>query len=104
MEWQVWITSWIIFCIRYSKFFWVYHEKYVTLTENLSMRKYVYKIENKITVRIKKGYYLELLTSETVKLLGSTKCKINKGENDENIPHFENTEVVLVHYNIVNKI
>ena len=68
------------------------------------MRKYVYKIENKITVRIKKGYYLELLTSETLKLLGSTKCKINKGENDENIPHFEITEVVLVHYNIVNKI
>ena len=68
------------------------------------MRKYIYKIENKITVRIKKGFYLELLTSETVKLLGSTKYKINKGENDENIPYFENTEVVLVHYNIVNKI
>ena len=35
------------------------------------------KIENRITFKIKTGYYLELLTSETMKLFGSTKSKIN---------------------------
>ena len=50
----------------------------------------------------KTGYYLELLTSEGMKLLGSTKSKITKDENDENVPHLEITEVVLVHCNIVS--
>ena len=36
---------------------------------------YVNKIENKITFKIKSGYYLELLTPETMKLLGSTESK-----------------------------
>ena len=37
-----------------------------------------------------------------MKLLGSTKDKINKDKNGENVPHLEITEVVLVHCNIVN--
>ena len=37
-----------------------------------------------------------------MKLLGSTKNKINKDENGENIPYLEITEVVLVHCNTVN--
>ena len=37
-----------------------------------------------------------------MKLLGSTKNKITKDKNDENVPHLEITEVVLVHCNIVN--
>ena len=37
-----------------------------------------------------------------MKLLGSTKNKITKDKNGENVPHLEITEVVLVHYNIVN--
>ena len=39
---------------------------------------------------------------ETMKLLGSTKRKINKDKNGENVPHLEITEVVLIHCNIVN--
>ena len=35
-------------------------------------------------------------------LLGSTKNKITKNENDENVPNLEITEVVLVQCNIVN--
>ena len=58
-------------------------------------------MKNRITFRIKTGYYLELLT-ETMKLLGSTKSKINKDKNDENMHHLEITEVVLVHCNVVN--
>ena len=60
------------------------------------------KIENRITFKIKNGYSLELLTKETMKLLGSTKNKITKDKNGENVPHLEITEVVLVHCNIVN--
>ena len=37
-----------------------------------------------------------------MKLLGSTKSKITKDENTENMPHLEFTEVILVHWNIVN--
>ena len=50
---------------------------------------YVNKIENRITFKIKTGYYLELLTSETMKLLGSTKNKITQNENGENVPHLD---------------
>ena len=37
-----------------------------------------------------------------MKLLGSTKKKINKDENGENVLHLEITEVVFVHFNIAN--
>ena len=37
-----------------------------------------------------------------MKLLGSTKNKIAKDKNGENVPHLEIIEVVLVHFNIVN--
>ena len=37
-----------------------------------------------------------------MKLLRSTKNKITKDKNSENVPHLEITEVVLVHCNIVN--
>ena len=41
-----------------------------------SVQIYVNKIENRVTFKIKNGYSLELLTPETMKLLGSTKNKI----------------------------
>ena len=63
---------------------------------------YVNKIENRITFKIQDGYGLELLTPETMKLLGCTENKINKDKNGENVPYLEITEVVLVHCNIVN--
>ena len=37
-----------------------------------------------------------------MKLLGSTKSKITKDKNGENVPHLELLEVVLVHFNLVN--
>ena len=67
-----------------------------------SLQIYVNKIENIAIFKIKNGYSLELLTPETMKLLGSTKNKITKDKNGENVPHLEITEVVLVHCNIVN--
>ena len=35
-------------------------------------------------------------------LLGSTKRKINKDKNSENVLHLEVTKVELIHYDIVN--
>ena len=40
-------------------------------TDKPSIQIYVNKIENRITFKIKDGYSLELLTKETMKLLGS---------------------------------
>ena len=71
-------------------------------TNKPSVQIYVNKIENRITFKIKDGYSLELLTAETMKLLGSTKSKIAQDKNGENVPHLEITEVVLVHCNMIN--
>ena len=76
-------------------------KKHSENVDNPSARIYVNKIENRITFKIKNGYYLELLTPETMKLLGSTKSKITKDKNGENVPHLEIFELVLVHYNLV---
>ena len=46
-----------------------------------SVQKYVNKIENRVTFKIKNGYSLEISMSETMKLLGSTKNKITKDKN-----------------------
>ena len=67
-----------------------------------SVQIYVNKIENRVTFKIENGYSLELLTPETIKLLGSTKNKITKDKNVENPPHLEITEVALIHCKIVN--
>ena len=50
-------------------------------------------MENRITSRIKTGYYLEFLLPETMKLVGSTKGKIGKDKNGENLPQLEINEV-----------
>ena len=66
-------------------------------TENV-----VNKIENRITFKIKNGYFLEPLTPETMKLLGSTENKITKDKNGEHVPHLGVFELVFVHCNIIN--
>ena len=70
--------------------------------DNLPIRIYVNRIENRITFKIKSGYYLELLAPETMKLLGSTESKITKDKNGENVPNIEVVELVLIHCNLVN--
>ena len=102
MEWRIWITWWIIFYIRYSRLFWIYIKKHAEKIFNPSIRIYINKIENRTTFKIKTGYYLELSTPETIKLLASTRSKIPKDKNDEDVPYLEITEVVLIHCNVVN--
>ena len=70
--------------------------------DNPSIRIYINRIENRITFKIKNGYYLELLTPKTIKLLGSTENKITKDKKGENVPNLEAVELVLVHCNLVN--
>ena len=78
-------------------------KKHETVTHNPSIMIYVNKIENRISFKIKTGYYyLELITPETMELLGSTKSKITRDENGENVSHLEITEVLLIHFNVVN--
>ena len=48
-------------------------KKHETLSENPSIQIYQNKIKNRIIFKIKNGYKLELLTPETMKLLGNTK-------------------------------
>ena len=70
--------------------------------DNPSIKIYVNKIENRVAFKIKNGYYLELLTPETMKLLGRTESKITKDKNGENFPHLDIVELVLIHFNVVN--
>ena len=77
-------------------------KKHSENVDNPSIKIYVNKIENAVTFKIKRGYYLELLTPETMKLLGSTKSKITKDKNGENVSHLEIVELVLIHCNLVN--
>ena len=103
MGWIIWITWWIIFCIRYSRLFWVYLKKTwrKEKIDNPSVRIYVNKIENRITSKTITGYYLELSSPETMKLLEISKSKITKDENGENVPHLKITEVVLIHCDVL---
>ena len=72
------------------------------MIHNPRIRIYVNKLENRITSENKTGYYLELLTSEKMKLLRSTRNRIPKNKNWVKVSHLEITEVLLVHFNIVN--
>ena len=72
------------------------------VTENPPIRTYVTIIENRIKFENKTGYCLELLMSEIMKLLGSTKNKMTKDKNGQNVTHLEITIIVLIHCNFVN--
>ena len=72
-------------------------KKHETLTEDPPVEIYPNKIKNRNVLKIKAGYKLELLTPETIRLLGSTKKVVDKDKKGEIAP----IEVVLVHCNLV---
>ena len=74
------------------------------LTENPSVQIYPNKIRNRIVFKIKTGYKQELLSSETMKLLGSRNKNVDQDidQGREDVPKLESVEVVLVHCNLVN--
>ena len=76
-------------------------KKLETLTKNLLIQIYPSNIKNRIVFKIKTGCKLELLTPETLKLLGSGKKDVDKDKNSENVSKLESVEVFLVHCNLV---
>ena len=77
-------------------------KKHETIGENAPILIYANTINNRIVFKPTSRYKLELLSKETMKLLGSTSSIIDADKNRENVPRLENVEVVLVHCNLVN--
>ena len=77
-------------------------KKHKSIADNPSVQIYVNKIKNRIVFNIKTGYKLELLSPETMRLLGSSKKDIDEDKDGEIVPKLEAAEVVLVHCNLVN--
>ena len=77
-------------------------KKHETIGENAPILIYANTINNRIVFKIKTGYKVELLSKETMKLLGSTKDTTDADKNSENVPKLENVDLVLVHCNLVN--
>ena len=72
------------------------------MTENLPVQIYPNKTKKRIVFIIKTGYELELLSPETMKVLGSAKNDVDKDKDGEDVPKIEPVEVILVHCNLVN--
>ena len=89
MEWRIWILdgSYSIWYIQ--DYFEYIFKKHGDKTVNLSIRIFINKIEKRVTFKTKIGFYLQLLTLETMKLLGSTKGNITKDENGKNVSYLE---------------
>ena len=77
-------------------------KKHETIAKNLPVQIYWNKIKNRIVSKIKTCYKLELLSPETMKLLGSAKKDVDKDKDVEGVPKLESVEVVLVHCNLAN--
>ena len=77
-------------------------KKHKILTKNPPIQIYPRKVKNRIVFKIKTAYKLELLSPETMKLLGSTKKDVDKDKDGEDLPKLESVEVVLEHCNLVN--
>ena len=77
-------------------------KKHETIADNPPVQTYVNKIKNRIVFKIKTGYNLELLTEETMQLLGNSKKVIDQNKDGELVPRLKTVEVVLLHCNLVN--
>ena len=75
-------------------------KKYETMADNPPIQIYVNKVKNTIIFKIKAGYKIELLSPETMKLLGKSKKDVDKDKNGD-VPKLESVEVVLLRYNLV---
>ena len=64
-------------------------KKHETLAENPPIQIHPKKIKNRIAFKVKTGYKLELLSVETMKLIGSTKEDVNKDKDGEDVPKLE---------------
>ena len=72
--------------------------------DNPPVQTYTNKTKNRMVFKIKTGNKTELSSLEIMKLLRSTKKVVGQDKDGEDEPKLESTEVVLVHYNLVNNI
>ena len=77
-------------------------KKHETITDVSPVLIYVNEINNRIVFKIKSGFKLELLSNETMRLLGSSTDTIDGDKNSELVPKLESVDLVLVHCNLVN--
>ena len=77
-------------------------KKHETITDEYSPIKVYANKKNKIVFKVKTGYKLELLTRQTMQLLGSSKKETDQDKDGELVPKIENVDVVLIHCNVVN--
>ena len=77
-------------------------KEHETITDVSPVLIYVNEINNRIVFKIKSGYKLELLSKETMKLLGRSTDTIDGDKNSELVPKLESVDLVLVHCNVVN--
>ena len=77
-------------------------KKHKTIADTAPILIYANNVINRIIFKIKTGYKLELLSEETMKLLGSTSSIIDKDKNSDTVPKLENVDEVLVHCKLVN--
>ena len=89
------------FIVDIQDYFEFIIKKHKTLTEKPTVQIYPNKIKSRIVFKIKTGHKLEVLTTETMKLLESTKKDVDKDKDGEIVPKLESVEVVLVHCNLV---
>ena len=79
------------------------HESNVKSNEQSSILIYANRILNRVSFRIKTGYKQELLTNETIRLLGDGPI-IDTTKNGENVPKLEIVRDVLVFCNLVQNV
>ena len=65
-------------------------KKHETIGENAPILIYANTINNRIVFKIKSRYKLELLSKETMKLLGRTKDTTDADKNSESVPKLKN--------------
>ena len=92
---------WFLFNFWHSRLLWIYYQNTLNLTENPPVQIYMNRTKNRIVFKITTGYKLEILTPETMKLLGSTNEDVDKDKNGKNVPKIESVEVVSVDCNLV---
>lgn len=62
------------------------HQKHDLITTTPLTQIYINSMEKKITFKIKSGYYFDVLTVKTIKLLGSTDRRKTDSKDEDNIP------------------
>ena len=78
-------------------------KKHEAIADNPPVQIYTNRIKNRIAFKIKTGYKLELLSPETIKLLGSIKKDDDQDEDRQGVPKFaESVEDVVVPWYLVS--